>query len=394
MRGGAGGGMRRALFLFLFVFLAWAASAPAQVIVKVTDDIHFRFGLQLQTWAEWTQDPNSEGYSQNLYIRRIRAALLATIGPKLTIFYQTDNPNVGNSGITGAKNSSTGFLTQDAFAEWKLVGEKLMLDGGLFYVPQSRNVLTSTTGVLSLVGGNFVQQQNAVTGSSTGRDWGFALKGYLVDDHLEYRAGAFSGQRQGISSQDPPLGPAAGSRNSYRAAARVQYDVFDTEKGYTYVGTNRGTRKILAIGGWGDFQGDYKAYGADVAGDFPTVRSDAITFEGDYIWYDGGTQFQQVLNGTVVSLLPRQSTLFGCAGYYFDTVKLQPFLRYERLDFHDDALASREQQRYGGGFNWYIYGQNLKISVAYERIVPKIQPSAALIKDTNHLVVQLQAYYF
>jgi hypothetical protein len=369
-------------------------TARGQAAVRVNDDINFRFGAQLQTWAEWIQDPNSEGYSQNLYIRRIRAAILATIGPNVTIFYQTDNPNFGNSGTTGTKNFSTGFLTQDAFAEWKLDGEKLMLDGGLFYVPQSRNVLTSTTGVLSLAGGTFVQQQNAVTGSSTGRDWGFALEGYLVNDHLEYRAGVFSGQRQGVSAQEPPLGPAAGSRNSYRAAARIQYDVFDTEKGYVYVGTNRGGRTILAIGGWGEFQGDYKAYGADVMGDFPTGKSGAVTFEADYICYDGGTQFQQIVNGTVVSLLPRQSTLFTAAGYYFDAVKLQPFVRYERIDFHDNALASREQQRYGGGFNWYIFGQNLKLSAAYERIVPKAKPAAALVKDTNHVVVQLQAYYF
>jgi hypothetical protein len=386
--------LRRSLLPIFVLLVAWPMAAHGQVVVKVNDDINFRFGAQLQTWAEWTQDPNSEGYSQNLYIRRIRFATLATIGPNVTVFYQTDNPNVGNSGVTGAKNFNTGFLTQDAFAEWKLLGDKLMLDGGLFYVPQSRNVLTSTTAVLSLAGGNFVQQQNAVTGSSTGRDWGFGLKGYLANDHLEYRAGVFSGQRQGTSPEEPPLGPAAGSRNSYRAAGRVQYDVFDTEKGYTYVGTNRGARSTLAIGGWGDFQGDYKAYGADVATDFPTVKSDAVTFEADYIWYDGGAQFQQIVNGTPVSLLPRQSTFFSCAGYYFDAIKFQPFLRYERLDFHDDALASREQQRYGGGFNWYIFGQNLKISVAYERIVPKIQPTTAIIKDTNHVVVQLQAYYF
>jgi hypothetical protein len=384
----------RPLLPVLVLLAAWSSAARGQVIVKVNNDINFRFGAQLQTWAEWIQDPNSEGYSQSLYIRRIRFATLATIGPNLTIFYQTDNPNDGNGGVTGAKIVGTGFLTQDAFAEWKLLGDKLMLDGGLFYVPQSRNVLTSTTGVLSIAGGNFVQQQNAVTGSSTGRDYGFGLKGYLADDHLEYRAGVFDGQRQGTSAQEPPLGTAAGSRNSFRAAGRLQYDFFDTEKGYTYVGTNRGVRKILAIGGWGDFQGDYKAYGADVATDLPTVKSDAVTFEADYIWYDGGTQFQQIVNGIPVSLLPRQSTFFTAAGYYFDAIKFQPFLRYERLDFHDDVLASREQQRYGGGFNWYIFGQNLKISAAYERIVPKIKPATALTKDTNHFVVQLQVYYF
>src|SRR5215472_1493254 len=111
MRKKTRGGPREPLLLVLALLLAWSATASAQVIVKVNDDINFRFGAQLQTWAEWTQDPNSGGYSQNLYIRRIRFATLATIGPNVTIFYQTDNPNVGNSGVSGSKIFNTGFLT-------------------------------------------------------------------------------------------------------------------------------------------------------------------------------------------------------------------------------------------------------------------------------------------
>src|SRR5262249_28255920 len=45
----------------LLLLLAPAA-ANAQVVVKVNDTVNFRFGLQIQSWADWTQDPNSEGY--------------------------------------------------------------------------------------------------------------------------------------------------------------------------------------------------------------------------------------------------------------------------------------------------------------------------------------------
>src|SRR5215813_792491 len=101
------GNLGRLLIPLCVLLAGWSSAARGQAIVRVNDDINFRLGTQLQTWAEWIQDPNSEGYSQNLYIRRIRAAILATIGPKLAIFYQTDNPNLGNSGVTGAKNFST-----------------------------------------------------------------------------------------------------------------------------------------------------------------------------------------------------------------------------------------------------------------------------------------------
>jgi hypothetical protein len=30
----------------------------------------------------------------------------------------------------------------------------------------------------------------------------------------------------------------------------------------------------------------------------------------------------------------------------------------------------------------------------YERIVPKVKPAAAAIKDTNHAGIQIQVYYF
>ena len=386
-------GSRRAR-LGLLLFTSVAAPASAQVIVRVNEDVNFRFGLLLQAAGDWTQDPASEGYSQNFFLRRMRFILSANVAPNVSIFYQTDNARLGNAGTTGTKTVNTGFQTQDAFVEWKVAGDKAMIDAGLFYTPQSRGILDSSSTTLSFDAPTFGQQQTTATGSTSGRDWGVALKGYLFADRLEYRAGAFAGQRQTTTTQTSPLGPAAGSRNAFRTAARVQYDFFDTEKGYTYVGTNRGTKKILAVGAWGDSQGDFKAYGGDVIADIPLHGHDAVTVEANSLHYDGGTQFFQVVSGVVTPLLPREDSFFGHVAYYFDAAHLQPFLRYERLDFANQALRSRDQQRYGGGFNWYVFGQNLKVSALYERIVPKVRPATAAIKDTHHFLVQLQAYYF
>jgi hypothetical protein len=131
-----------------------------------------------------------------------------------------------------------------------------------------------------------------------------------------------------------------------------------------------------------------------VMADIP-IGKDAVTVEADGILYDGGTQFQLV--GTVLPpspLLPKQRVFFTHAGYYCDALKLQPYLRYERLAFDADSFKAGDQIRYGGGVNWYIAGQNLKITCFYERIVPRVKPTAAAIKDTNHFGLQLQALYF
>ena len=121
----------------VLLLLLAPAAADAQVVVKLNDNVNFRLGLQLQGWADWTQDPNSEGYSENMFLRRIRFLLLANVAKDVSIFYQTDEPRAGNAGADGNKNicsgpasacPNTGFITQDAFLEWKMFGEALMFE--------------------------------------------------------------------------------------------------------------------------------------------------------------------------------------------------------------------------------------------------------------------------
>lgn len=384
----------------IFVALALLpALAVAQVVVKVNDNVNFRFGLQFQGWADWTQDANSQGYSENMFLRRIRFLMAATVAKNVSIFYQTDEPRAGNAGADGNKNicsgtaascPNTGFITQDAFVEWKLAGDALMADAGLFLVPTNRNGLTATGSFLAFDIGTWTLQGNGIMKGNGGRDYGVGLHGYVADDRLEYRLAAFDGNRNPTSTQPAPLGPAAGSRNSYRIAGRLQYDFFDKEKGdnilgkYIYAGTNRGLKKIVAVGAWGDGQLDYKAYGGDIFFDWPILK-DAVSFQFDYEHFEGGAFFPA---------LAKQNDLYGEVGYYFDAIKLQPFFVYQKLNFSDDVNKPRNQQRYGGGLNWYISGQNLKISLLYERIVPATMPVTAKTKDTNHVAVQLQALYF
>ena len=98
----------RLLCLAAAVGAACAAPATGQVVVKVNEDVNFRFGALLQAWGDWTQDANTSGYSQNFFLRRVRFILLANVAPGVSVFYQTDNARLGNAGATGIKNFNTG----------------------------------------------------------------------------------------------------------------------------------------------------------------------------------------------------------------------------------------------------------------------------------------------
>lgn len=395
-----------------FALLLLPDPARAQVVVKVSDTVNFRLGFQLQGWAEWLQDQTSEGYQQNFKIRRVRLIAAGQVAKNVTFFFQTDNPNMGATTGTSVKALNSGFLVQDAFGEWHpFSNDMFILDFGKMLMPFTRNSLQSTSSHLALDGGTWTFLQSAPLQGDAGRDLGVQFKSYLVNDHLEIRAGVFDGFRAAANTAG------AGSRNPYRFVGRVVYNVFDTEKGYVPVGTNLGKKRILAFGAGYDTQGGfttpatatlpegkgYKAYGGDIMLDWPVGPGDmkngmsAITAHADFIHFDGGCGLTSVGARATNCLIPtlfKQDELFTDLGFYFKPIELQPFIRFETENFKETIDHGRNIRRYMGGFNYYVAQQNMKITAAFERIVPATAPATARVKNTNHVVVQLQFYYF
>ena len=390
--------------------------ARAQVIVKVNDTVNFRLGFQLQGWADWQQDQVSEGYSQNMFIRRVRLIMAGNLAKDVSFFFQTDNPRLGNN----PKALNAGFLVQDAFGEWKpFSNDMFIIDFGKMLMPFTRNSLQSTSSHLALDGGTWTFLQGAGTQSDAGRDVGLQIKSYLANDHLEFRGGVFDGFRA------PANAGGAGSRNTYRFVGRLVYNFFDTEKGYVPVGTNLGKKKIVAIGGGYDTQGGftspatattpagkgYEAYGGDFMIDWPfgpgdaKTGRDAVTAHIDYIHYDGGCRANAagtVATNCLIPGLPKEEEIFTDLGYYSHVLNIQPFVRFEAIRFKDASKQSvsgggiGNVRRYMGGVNYYVTpaAQNLKITAAFERIVPNTAAATAVTKNTNHFVIQLQFFYF
>ena len=366
---------------------------PPWAVLKISDNVIFRFGGIVQATYEGLQDPNSTGYSQNFYLRRARFSVLANLPENVTVFFQTDDPRLGYASNNGQKNINSGLLVQDFYAQWNFLGKAMALQGGLFLIPTERQVLTSVATFLALDLPTWSQQAGDDRGSQ--RRPGLRRR-------LERRAPRRPPDVPDRASspatvprrkpQDPPLGPAAGSRNSLYFAGRVSTTSSTRSTAIPTPAPTWARRRILAIAGFYQGQNNYKGYGGDVFFDWPVLDGDAVTVEGDYIHYDGhGEVFDD--NGTN-NTLPDQDSLYTNAGFYFCNLKLQPFVRYEFLHYADDLVnLAKGQQRIGGGFNYYVFGQNLKIVPYYERIMPKTQPATAQIKDFNRFVVEMQGSF-
>jgi hypothetical protein len=340
------------------------AAAGAQAIIKVNDDVWFRFGMQLQGWGDWLQNTTNRGYAENLYLRRDRFQVAGSVAPGVTFFFQTDDPNLGKA----PKSLTTGFVVQDAWMEWK-INDGFAIEGGKYLVALSRNELQGTTSFMTLDISAVSTVFGVPTATDATRDSGFGLKGYLIDGgRLEYRYNLMQGIRQ------------EGSRNGFRNNAYLQYNFLDTERGYVFAGTNLGKKNIFNLSAGYDGQSNYHSYSADAFTNLKVGTGDEFAGQFQWMHFDGNS---------FIPTLPRQNTYLTELAYYISAAKFQPFGKWEQQSFSAGSQKKNDIKRYGAGAHYYVYGQNLKLSAQYLRIMPK-KP----IKDTNEFTVAMQVYYF
>ena len=371
----------RAAVLAAFVCLTPCAASP-QATIKVNDSVSVRVGFLSQTWADFNENSRQDSsFAQSIFQRRMRLLVGAQVGSHLNFFFETDNPNLGRTTAGVAKALGTGFITQDAYVEYKPVATSnaFLLVAGLQLIPLCRNCLGSAVTLLPIDYGSYSFQQSGVTGSSVGRDVGFQAKGYLANNRIEYRAGLFSGAR---------LANAAGvvtSSNSLRGAGRLQVQLLEPEAPtYSYAGTYFGRRKIFAVGAGIDGQSDYKAWAADAFLSYP-FGNNGMTAQANYIHYDGDTFFPALV---------KQSTFEIEGGYHFTDWKISPFAKFELRDVSDNTVAAnQDDHRFQLGAAYYVMGHNLNLKAAYTRgTLGRLAPLEALTQ--NGFTFQLQGFYY
>ncbi len=337
-----------------------AGPAPAQAVIKVNDDVNFKFGFLLQGQGDWTQNAN-DTTSQNLFLRRVRVLMGGQVAKNVTFFFETDSPNLGK--VVGGSKVTSGLIVQDAFVSWKL-SEEFIFDGGLILTGIAHNSLQSAASLISIDYGphSFLfsgPEQNVV-----GRDTGFQVRGYPARKKLEYRVGVWQGNRD------------AASRNALRWTSRVQYNFLDADTGFFYTGTSMGKKKIFAIGGGCDAQKDYKSYAADAYFDHP-LGPGALSAQLDWIRYDGGD---------FIKALPKQDVIYGEAGYYLPKAKVMPFFSVSSKDVA--STDTGDETRWSVGLGYMAFGHNFNVKAAYGQVDPKVGKSA------DQFTIQMQAFYF
>jgi len=347
------------------MMLGTAIPAMAQLQIQ-SEDATIKFGFLGQFWGDWNQDATgTQAYQQNLYMRRGRFMMSGDIGGNLSFFFQTDDPNLGKT----PKALNTGFLIQDAFVEWK-VSNAFQIEGGEMFAPFSRQEMQSPASYYSIDISPLATISNSATSSSALRDMGFGARGYFLNDHLQYRTGVFAGERD------------SNAHNALRVAGYLQYDFFETEKGYSYIGTALGKKKILAVDAGVDKQSSYRAYSANLASDTPVHGGDEVGLNLQYLHFDGRDKFLAI---------PDQNNFIGEFAYYIRQLKAQPFARCEAQEFVAQANRSKDVTKYGAGFNYYIRGQMLKWTAQYLRTLPQ---NGSPLHPSNEVTVQLQLFYF
>ena len=359
---------RYRLFSIIAIVLLLPTLSYGQAVIKVNDNINLRFGTLIQAWADAAQNPTTKGYAENLFLRRMRIIISGQLSPSVTFFFQTDNPNLGKA----PKNLGGGFITQDAYLEWKPRSNAFMIDAGLMLPPFCRDCLGSAGALLSLDYNSWSFLASGPTQSSVGRDTGFQAKGYLAAGHFEYRAALLQGVRV------PATTTQSLARNGFRITARGQYNVWDTETGYVYPEVYFGNKRILAIGAGLDHQQDFKAYTADAQLSVPVAKN---AFNGILTLYsfDGGKTF---------TAIPEQKDFALQAGFYLAPTKVMPFARLEKQDFKASSLNGGDNNREQLGLAWYPSGNNFNVKAAYTRVDPRAG------RTTNQYTVQMQFFYY
>jgi hypothetical protein len=361
-------------------------------MVKVNDNVNFKLGILIQPQADWQETINatgdgSNGFQQNLLIRRLRFLLGGQVAKNLFFFVETENLNLGKStqavgSTTGAKSPGTGFSLLDAVGEWR-VAKEFNIQFGELRSPVSREGLKSSPNQFMLDLSAYAFLTSAALQNQSGRDTGVMFRGWFLCDRLEYRSAIVSGLRQ------------PGVKNSPRFVNRLQYNFFDTEVYNlpSYAGVNYGNKKILAVGGAYDTQGDYRFASADMYLDFPVPVGS----------FESTIQYQYANGGTFITTLPEQSTFQIEAGAYFKKAKIAPIVRYEQKTFTQTINESKNEYRYAFGLNYYPYAKsesNFNIKVWWQRVTVKcassVSPCPASSSNfiTDQVTLQMQAYYF
>ena len=344
-------GNKKSIFVGLLLTLTLlAGSAFAGPTWKFGPEEQGMLKLDYKGQFQLTVD-DTEEKTQEFNFRRNRLALMGAYGPNFGLYVQTEYNESTDS-------DASRFQMLDAVLRFK-PNNDLNIWVGKFKYSFTRENLEACEKPLTLDRSLFIRSPFVST-----RDKGVAVWGNMFDNKFQLRADVMNG-RTG----------AADLESNVRYSVRAHLTLLDPEKGYGYRGTYMGQKKIVTLGAAyqmeqdvalaGTDTVDLNAWTADIFVEYPTEELGTFTASAAYVDYDMDDAYQQGAVDTS-GINGEKNGSYAKVGYLLADLPLQLFVRSENWSFAElNGIAAQELDFMAAGFNYYINGQNLKLTVEY-----------------------------
>lgn len=279
-------------FVFMACLCTFVFAGPKW---EFKEDQWMQLSFLGQVHARYTDGAVDE---DDVYLRRGRIILSGQIRDGIRFFMETDNDNLGRSGVQGVSTD-----IQDAFVDFRLQkseGHEVWLKAGLVLLPFC---FENRSSAASLLGIDYNAESVMLTNSFVWRDYGFELSG-TCGDRFDYRLSICDGAEEG-GNKHPDAGARLTGHFVYTLWGKVS-------SGWFYSQNRLGSHEYVCLGVGYDTQDkanlnptdpaleaiDNTAYVVDLQSSFKIGEShlllNASWFDWDNVRFDGTTAFVEM----------------------------------------------------------------------------------------------------
>lgn len=383
------------LLALAFALCLGAQAAYAGASISMPGGAWLTINYEMQLYGQWRDTgsgPSGDENTTNIYFRRNRVSLRGQVTNIYGFYYAIEQQGDRRiNDIDVLAQPIDRFTVLDAFFLANFANS-FHLRAGLTKDPLVREHNEGCFFPLSLDRSLFVYTPLP----RVSRDYGVLFWGNLFDNKVQYKLAAM----QGLNSGDEP-------KSNLRYTARAHLTLLDPEDLPLYFGTYLGKKKVLTVGAGYQVQPDavfadvaaatdpkdYQAWTYDIFFEYPTTAG-TVTASAAYLKVD----FDDAYKGAdpdpfAIGINGEKHGWYAKAGYLLPNKvgpgQLQFFGRYEDWKFAELlSIFDQEIKWYSGGFNYYLKGQDLRLTLEYA--VNDFDKETSSVQDFNTLTAMLQ----